>query len=165
MLNFGAERTFISSGGLGAMGYGMGAAIGSAMATGKKTLLITGDGSFGMDLNELATVVTHQLPITVVLLNNRVLGMVRQLQDFFYDKTYSNTSLENRHTDFVMLAKAFGAGAERVCDLESFDRALKSAIDGGKPYVIEVMVDKDEYVLPMIPGGKSVNEIITKVGD
>ena len=165
MLNFSRERTFISSGGLGAMGYGMGAAIGSAMATGKKTLLITGDGSFGMDLNELATVVTHQLPITVVLLNNRVLGMVRQLQDFFYDKTYSNTSLENRHTDFVMLAKAFGAGAERVCDLESFDRALKSAIDGGKPYVIEVMVDKDEYVLPMIPGGKSVNEIITKVGD
>ena len=165
MLNFSRERTFISSGGLGAMGYGMGAAIGSAMATGKKTLLITGDGSFGMDLNELATVVTHQLPITVVLLNNRVLGMVRQLQDFFYDKTYSNTSLENRHTDFVMLAKAFGAEAERVSDTDSFDKALKKAIDSAKPYVVEVMVDKDEYVLPMIPGGKSVNEIITKVGD
>ena len=165
MLNFSRERTFISSGGLGAMGYGMGGAIGSAMATGKKTLLITGDGSFGMDLNELATVVTHQLPITVILLNKRVLGMVRQLQDFFFDKTYSNTSLENRHTDFVMLAKAFGADAERVCDVESFEKALKKAIDGAKPYVIEVMVDKDEYVLPMIPGGKSVNEIITKVGD
>ena len=165
MLNFSRERTFISSGGLGAMGYGMGGAIGSAMATGKKTLLITGDGSFGMDLNELATVVTHQLPITVILLNNRVLGMVRQLQDFFFDKTYSNTSLENRHTDFVMLAKAFGADAERVCDVDSFEKALKKAIDGAKPYVIEVMVDKDEYVLPMIPGGKSVNEIITKVGD
>jgi len=165
MLSFSCERTFISSGGLGAMGYGMGGAIGSTMATGKKTLLITGDGSFGMNLNELATVVTHQLPITVILLNNRVLGMVRQLQDFFYDKTYSNTSLEDRRTDFVMLAKAFGADAERVCTVDSFEKALKKAIGSGKPYLIEVMVDKDEYVLPMIPGGKSVSEIITKVGD
>jgi len=163
-IEFTAPRTFVSSGGLGTMGYGLGAAIGSAMATGKKTILVTGDGSFGMNLNELATAVTHELPITIVLLNNRVLGMVRQLQDFFYDKTFSNTSLENRKTDFVMLAKAFGAEGERVCDLDSFDEALKRAIEHKKPYVIEVMVDKGEYVLPMIPGGKNVEDIITKVG-
>lgn len=163
-LNFKSERTFVSSGGLGTMGFGLGAAIGSTMATGKKTILVTGDGSFGMNLNELATAVTHQLPIAIVLLNNRVLGMVRQLQDFFYDKVYSNTSLEDRHTDFVMLAKAFGAESERVSDIESFDKALAKAIDYGKPYVIEVMVNKEEFVLPMIPGGKSVEDIITKVG-
>lgn len=164
-LNFKSERTFVSSGGLGTMGFGLGAAIGSTMATGKKTILVTGDGSFGMNLNELATAVTHQLPIAIVLLNNRVLGMVRQLQDFFYDKVYSNTSLEDRHTDFVMLAKAFGAESERVSDIESFDKALAKAIDYGKPYVIEVMVNKEEFVLPMIPGGKSVEDIITKVGN
>ena len=135
------------------------------MATGKKTLLITGDGSFGMNLNELATAVTHKLPITIVLLNNRVLGMVRQLQDFFYDKVYSNTSLEDRQTDFVMLAKAFGADGERIDDLRTFSDALNRAMDCGKPYVIEVMVSKDEFVLPMIPGGKSVDDIITKVGE
>lgn len=164
-LNFSNKRTFVSSGGLGTMGFGLGAAIGSAMATGKKTLLITGDGSFGMNLNELATAVTHKLPITIVLLNNRVLGMVRQLQDFFYDKVYSNTSLEDRQTDFVMLAKAFGADGERVDDLKTFSDALDRAMDCGKPYVIEVMVSKDEFVLPMIPGGKSVEDIITKVGE
>lgn len=164
-LNFSSKRTFVSSGGLGAMGFGLGAAIGSAMATGKKTILVTGDGSFGMNLNELATAVTHELPITIVLLNNRVLGMVRQLQDFFYDKVYSNTSLEDRKTDFVMLSKAFGAESERVTDIEGFDKALERAIEYGKPYVIEVMINKEEFVLPMIPGGKSVEDIITKVGD
>ena len=164
-LIFKNPRTFVSSGGLGAMGFGLGAAIGSAMSTGKKTILITGDGSFGMNLNELATAVTHNLPITIVLLNNRVLGMVRQLQDFFYDKIYSNTSLEDRRTDFVMLAKAFGAESERVTDIDSFDKALEKAIAYGRPYVIEVMIDKEEFVLPMIPGGKSVEDIITKVGN
>ena len=104
---FETPRTFISSGGLGTMGFGLGAAIGAATATGKKTVLVTGDGSFGMNLNELATAVSNQTPVVVFIMNNGVLGMVRQWQTLFFDKHYSNTTLE-RKTDFVKLAEAFG---------------------------------------------------------
>ena len=104
---FKAPRTFLTSGGLGTMGYGMGAAVGAAVATGRTSVLFTGDGSFGMNLNELATSVSQNLPLVVVIMNNGVLGMVRQWQTLFFDKHYSNTTL-NRKTDFVQLAKAFG---------------------------------------------------------
>lgn len=97
---FSKPRTFISSGGLGTMGFGLGAAIGAATGTGKKTVLVTGDGSFGMNLNELATAVSNQTPVVVFIMNNGVLGMVRQWQTLFFDKHYSNTTLE-RKTDFV----------------------------------------------------------------
>ncbi len=104
---------FASSGGLGTMGYGLGAAIGAAFGTGERSVLITGDGSFGMSLNELATAVTYNVPVVVIIMNNGVLGMVRQWQTLFYDKHYSNSVLD-RKTDFVALAKAFGADGEKV---------------------------------------------------
>lgn len=158
--NFEKKRTFASSGGLGTMGYGLGAAIGAATATGNRVVLITGDGSFGMNLNELATAVTYDLPIVIVLINNGVLGMVRQWQTLFFDKRYSNTILE-RKTDFVKLAEAFGAKAKRVFDIDSFEQAFKEAMECGHPYVIDTVIDMDEMVLPMLPPGGSIDDIIT----
>ena len=158
--DFEKKRTFASSGGLGTMGYGLGASIGAAIASKNRVVLITGDGSFGMNLNELATAVTYNLPIVIVLLNNGVLGMVRQWQTLFYGKRYSNTVLD-RKTDFVKLAEAFGAEAKRVFDIESFESAFKEAMESGHPYVIDTVIDMDEMVLPMLPPGGSIDDIIT----
>ena len=180
MLKFKAERQFISNCGLGAMGYGMGAAIGAYLGTGKKTILITGDGSFGMNLNELATAVTYKIPLIIILLNNKTLGMVRQLQTMFYKKHYSATDV-NRQTDFVALAKAFGADGVRVATEEELknilDNVLGSSPDKlhgnsqGKmskrnacknaPFIIECLIDKDEPVLPMLKPNGSTEEILT----
>ncbi len=162
-LNFKKSRRFISSGGLGTMGFGMGAAIGASYGTGEKAVLVTGDGSFGMCLNELATAVTYNVPMVILLMNNGVLGMVRQWQTLFFDKHYSNTVLE-RKTDFVKLAEAFGAKAEAVNDVESLDAALARAFEANGPYLIDCAIDKDEFVLPMLPPGGSMDDIITKVG-
>ena len=123
---FKAPRTFLTSGGLGTMGYGMGAAVGAAVATGRTSVLFTGDGSFGMNLNELATSVSQNLPLVVVIMNNGVLGMVRQWQTLFFDKHYSNTTL-NRKTDFVQLAKAFGAEGTRCFTPQELENAAKEA--------------------------------------
>lgn len=163
-LVFKKSRRFISSGGLGTMGFGMGAAIGSAYGTGEKTVLITGDGSFGMCLNELATAVTYNVPLVILLMNNGVLGMVRQWQTLFFEKHYSNTVL-NRKTDFVALAKAFGADGVTVNTVEELDSALKTAFSASSPYLIDCRIDKDEMVLPMLPPGGSMDDIIVKVGD
>ncbi len=163
-LVFKKSRRFISSGGLGTMGFGMGAAIGSAYGTGEKTVLITGDGSFGMCLNELATAVTYNVPLVILLMNNGVLGMVRQWQTLFFEKHYSNTVL-NRKTDFVALAKAFGADGVTVNTVEELDSALKTAFSASFPYLIDCRIDKDEMVLPMLPPGGSMDDIIVKVGD
>ncbi len=163
-LVFKRSRRFISSGGLGTMGFGMGAAIGSAYGTGEKTVLITGDGSFGMCLNELATAVTYNVPLVILLMNNGVLGMVRQWQTLFFEKHYSNTVL-NRKTDFVALAKAFGADGVTVTTVEELDNALKTAFSASSPYLIDCRIDKDEMVLPMLPPGGSMDDIIVKVGD
>lgn len=153
-------RKFASSGGLGTMGYGLGAAIGAQMATGERTVLITGDGSFGMNLNEMATAVTYNTPITIVLMNNGVLGMVRQWQNLFFDQHYSNTVL-NRKTDFVKLAEAFGAKAARAANIEEFRAAFTEAMQHNGPYLIDTLIDKDEFVLPMLPPGGSMDDIIT----
>ncbi len=163
-LSFRKPRRFISSGGLGAMGFGMGAAMGAQMATGEHAVLVTGDGSFGMNLNELATAVTNRTPLVILLLNNGVLGMVRQWQTLFFDKHYSNTILE-RQTDFVKLAEAFGAKAERVDTLEGLDEALGRAFGYEGPYLIDCLIGEDEFVLPMLPPGGSMDDMITKVGD
>lgn len=163
-LDFKQSRRFISSGGLGTMGFGLGAAIGAAYATGKKTVLITGDGSFGMCLNELATAASRNVPVVILLLNNGVLGMVRQWQTLFFDKHYSNTVLE-RKTDFVNLAKSFGAKAERIESLAELERAFETAFAADGPYLIECPIDKDEFVLPMLPPGGSMDDIIVKVGE
>ncbi|RKJ40063.1 biosynthetic-type acetolactate synthase large subunit [Acutalibacter sp. 1XD8-33] len=163
-LEFRKIRRFVSSGGLGTMGFGMGAAMGAQIATGQRTVLVTGDGGFGMCLNELATAVHENIPLVILIMNNGVLGMVRQWQTLFFDKHYSNTVLD-RKTDFVALSKAFGADGRRVTDLNGLDEALKTAFQSDGPYLIECMIDKDEFVLPMLPPGGSMDDIITKVGD
>ena len=161
-LNFKTARRFASSGGLGTMGYGLGAAIGAAYGTGERSVLITGDGSFGMNLNELATAVRYGVPVVVVIMNNGVLGMVRQWQTLFYNKHYSNSVLE-RKTDFAAFAKAFGADGETVTTPEELDEALGRAFATDGPYVIDCRIDKDEFVLPMLPPGGSMDDIITKL--
>ena len=161
-LNFKTSRRFASSGGLGTMGYGFGAAIGAAYGTGERSVLITGDGSFGMNLNELATAVRYNVPVVVIIINNGVLGMVRQWQNLFYDKHYSNSVLE-RKTDFSAFAKAFGADGEAVTTPEELDEALNRAFSCEGPYIIDCKIDKDEFVLPMLPPGGSMDDIITKL--
>ena len=161
-LNFRTARRFASSGGLGTMGYGFGAAIGAAYGTGERSVLITGDGSFGMNLNELATAVRYNVPVVVVIMNNGVLGMVRQWQTLFYEKHYSNSVLE-RKTDFAVFAKSFGADGEAVTTPEELDAALGRAFAYNGPYIIDCKIDKDEFVLPMLPPGGSMDDIITKL--
>ncbi len=163
-VKFDRTRRFVSSGGLGTMGFGLGAAIGARVATGDATVLITGDGSFGMNLNEIATAVSHNIPVIVVIMNNGVLGMVRQWQTLFFGKRYSNTVLTDRKTDFVKLAEAFGAKGIRATNTEEFSKAFDEALSAGGPVIIDAVIDKDEFVLPMLPPGGSVDEIITNVG-
>lgn len=163
-LNLKTPRRFVSSGGLGTMGFGLGAAIGAAYGTRERSVLVTGDGSFGMCLNELATAVSYNVPIVILILNNGVLGMVRQWQTLFFDKHYSNTVL-NRKTDFVALARSFGADGEAVSTVEDLDKALENGFNNNGPYVIDCTIDKDEFVLPMLPPGGSMDDIIVKVGD
>lgn len=164
-LNLKNTRRFISSGGLGTMGFGMGAAMGAALGTKERSVLVTGDGSFGMNLNELATAVVNRIPLVILLLNNGVLGMVRQWQTLFFDKHYSNTTLSDRQTDFVKLAQAFGAQASRALTLEELEDALTKAFACDGPYLIDCAIDKDEFVLPMLPPGGSMDDIIVRIGD
>ncbi len=159
---FDRPRRFVSSGGLGTMGFGLGAAIGAYTATKDPVVLITGDGSFGMNLNELATAVTYKIPVVIVLMNNGVLGMVRQWQTLFFGKRYSSTVL-SRKTDFVALAKAFGADGYLAETAVEFRRAFEKALAAGKTTVIDVRIDKDELVLPMLPPGGAISDMITQV--
>ena len=133
-------RTFITSGGLGTMGFGI----------------------FGMDLNELATAVSRNIPLVVVIFNNNSLGMVRQWQTLFFDGHYSNTVLD-RSTDFVKLAEAFGAKGARASSKEELEKAAAEAFAGSGPFVIDCTVDCDEFVLPMLPPGGSIDDIITEI--
>jgi acetolactate synthase-1/2/3 large subunit len=159
---FSKMRTYLTSGGLGTMGFGMGAAIGGHIATGKRTILFTGDGSFHMNLNELATMVTYKLPIVVVVMNNSSLGMVRQWQEMFYQKRFSCTELE-RKTDYVKLAEAFGGKGFRLTDPKEMDRVFDEAFKvKDMPVVIDCLIDPTELVLPMIPAGGSIKDIITE---
>ena len=159
---FETPRTFISSGGLGTMGFGLGAAIGAATATGKKTILVTGDGSFGMNLNELATAVTNQTPVVVFIVNNGVLGMVRQWQTLFFDKHYSNTTLE-RKTDFVKLAEAFGMPGYRAMNMAELKEVLPKAFAEKGPVLVDCAIDCDAFVLPMLPPGGCIDDIIVDI--
>ncbi len=159
--NFSKPRSLISSGGLGTMGFGLGAAIGATVATGERTVLITGDGSFAMSLNELATAVTYNLPITIVIFNNGVLGMVHQWQNLFYEKRYFATVLD-RKTDFVKVAEAFGAKGYRVSELGEFESVFKKSNTSSGTVVIDCAISEDEFVLPMLPPGGSVSDIIVK---
>ncbi len=152
-------RKFISSGGLGTMGFGMGASIGAHLGSGERVILITGDGSFAMNLNELATAVTYSIPMTIVLLNNRALGMVRQWQALFFGERYSATE-HGRVTDFPALARAFGAEAETADDPETLRAALERSLTYPGPTLIEVAIDTEALVLPMLPPGGAIDDII-----
>ncbi len=158
---FQMPRTFITSGGLGTMGFGMGGAIGACVASSERTVLFTGDGSFGMNLNEVATAVSQNLPLVIVIMNNGVLGMVRQWQTMFYNKNYSHTTLD-RKTDFVKLAEAFGAKGMRATDLKELEGCVKEAFETEGPVIIDCIIDMDERVLPMIPPNGSVQDLIVK---
>lgn len=157
---FNQPRTFLTSGGLGAMGFGMGAAIGASIAkTQTRTVLFTGDGSFHMNLNELATAVRYQLPIVVVILNNGVLGMVRQWQTLFYQSRHSETTLD-RSTDYVKLAEAFGARGFSVGDAHGLNEVLDQAFSSSEPVLIDCRIDPDSQVFPIIPPGGSFIDMI-----
>ena len=158
--NFRKKHTWLSSGGLGTMGFGLGASIGASFATGKRSVLITGDGSFGMSLNELATAVTYKVPVTVVIFNNRTLGMVRQWQTLFYDKRYSGTTLE-RGTDFVKLAEAFGAKGFKADNIDEFRKVFDEAYSYNGPAVIDMRIDPDSMVLPMLRPGGTFDNLVT----
>jgi acetolactate synthase-1/2/3 large subunit len=157
----GAPRSFITSGGLGAMGFGLGAAVGAKMACmDKPVALFTGDGSFRMNCGEMATLSAYSLPILIVVFNNHVLGMVRQWQTLFYEGRYSETTLE-RPPDFVKLADAYGIAGFRAETEAEFLSALEKActeLRKSKPALIEAVIDRDEKVLPMVPGGKPIHE-------
>ena len=157
------SHTLLTSGGMGTMGFGMGAAIGAQVShPDKRVFLFTGDGSFHMNLNELVTMKSYNLPVIVLVMNNTVLGMVRQWQKLFYGSRFSQTD-PHRATDFVKLAEAFGVTGMRITHDNEIDETLKKALALNEPVVIDVQISPDENVLPMIPPGKTVNEIVTEM--
>ena len=152
-------RQLLTSGGLGTMGYGLGAALGAKTARPDKTVInIAGDGCFRMNMNELATASRYNIPVIEVVINNHVLGMVRQWQTLFYDHRYSHTIL-NDAVDFVKLAEAMGAKAIRITKMEEVEPALKEALVCPGPIVLDCMIDQDLSVFPMVPAGASIDDI------
>jgi acetolactate synthase I/II/III large subunit len=159
---FERPRKYITSGGLGTMGYGLGASIGVQMANPySRVVNIAGDGSFAMNCNELATIVSNNLPIIVVIMNNNALGMVRQWQKIFYRGRYSNTTL-NRQTDFVKLAEAYGAKGLRINSKDEIESVLTEAFECNGPVVIDCVIDQDRSVFPMVAPGAPINQIMTE---
>lgn len=155
-------RQFLTSGGLGTMGFGYGAALGAQVAFPDRTVVhITGDGSFHMNLNEICTAVSYNLPVITIIMNNRVLGNVRQWQTMFYGSRYSQTD-PHRKTDYVKLADAFGARGVRVTNIAELRDALREAVKRTGPVLIDAQIDKDERVLPMIPAGGTVDDLVTE---
>lgn len=155
---FSKPRTLITSGGLGTMGYGLGACIGAKSACPEKTVInVAGDGCFRMNMNEIATAVRYDIPIIQVVINNHVLGMVRQWQNLFYGGRYSNTILNDK-VDFVKLAEAMGAEGIRVTTKEEVAPAIEKAIQLKKPVVIDCMIHCDDKVFPMVPAGAAIEE-------
>ena len=151
-------RTLLTSGGLGTMGYGLGASLGAKMGRPDKVVVnVAGDGCFRMNMNEIATAVRHNIPIIQVVVNNHVLGMVRQWQDLFYGQRYSATVL-NDAVDFVKLAEAMGATGFRATSREEFQEIFAKALQLGKPVVIDCQIDSDEKVWPMVAPGAAISE-------
>lgn len=156
-------RTLLTSGGLGTMGYGLGAAIGAQAAfPDRRVALVTGDGSFHMNLNELVTLASYDMPVVVVVMNNTVLGMVRQWQKLFYGRRFSHTD-PHRKTDFVALAKAFGVEGLRITRDDEVDAVLERAFQLGRPVVVDCQISPDDNVLPMIPPGGTVDNLILEM--
>ena len=158
--NYKNPRTFISSGGLGTMGYGFPAAMGAKVGKPECTVIdISGDGSFQMNSQELATVVQNDIPVIVAILNNGVLGMVRQWQELFFNRRFSSTCLQGS-VDFVKLAEAYGALGLRATKKSEVKDVIVEAVKSGRPTVIDFVVDQDEKVSPMVPAGAAINEIL-----
>jgi acetolactate synthase-1/2/3 large subunit len=157
---FTKPRTFLTSGGLGTMGYGLPAALGAQVAFPNKLVIdISGDGSFQMNSQELATIVQYQLPVKVVILNNGFLGMVRQWQELFYEKRYASSSIGEVSPDYVKLAEAYGAVGLQVRRPEDVVPALKKAFSIPKPVILEFIVDREENVYPMVVAGEPLNQM------
>lgn len=157
---FRSPRTLLTSGGLGTMGYGFPAALGAQIAFPEKMVVdIAGDGSIQMNIQELATAVSYNLPVKVVILNNGYLGMVRQWQELFYQRNYCSTCLQ-KNPDFVQLARAYGAEGYRVSDRGELEPTLKSAFASDKPCIVDVLVEPEENVYPMVPAGASLTEML-----
>ena len=153
-------RTYISSGGLGTMGYGTGASIGAQIARADKRVVhIAGDGSFRMNCNELSTVAYYNVPVIIIVVNNSVLGMVRQWQTIFYGGRYSQTNLD-RGPDFVKLADAYNIKGYDIFTQEEFKEALKDALKHNRPALLNCHVGEDEKVLPMVAPGAPINDLI-----
>ncbi len=154
-------RSFLSSGGLGTMGYGLGAAIGAQVANPEKTVInFAGDGCFRMNMNEIATASREKLPLIEIVVNNHVLGMVRQWQNLFYKQHYSATVLDDG-VDFVKLAEAMGAKAYRALTTDEFDKALDAALSSKEPVLIDAVIDPDDKVWPMVAPGAAISEVFT----
>ena len=154
-------RTLLTSGGLGTMGYGLGAAIGAQIGCPDKQVInIAGDGCFRMNMNEVATAVRQKLPLIEVIINNHVLGMVRQWQDLFYEKRYSATVLDDG-VDYVKLAEAMGATGYRATNREEFNKALKKALASDTPVVIDCIINSDDKVWPMVAPGEAISSAFT----
>ena len=154
-------RTYLSSGGLGTMGYGLGAAIGAQIANPDKQVInIAGDGCFRMNMNEIATAVREELPLIEIVVNNHVLGMVRQWQDLFYEKRYSATVLDDG-VDFVKLAEAMGATGYRATTQEEVKKALQLALESKTPVLIDCIIDCDDKVWPMVAPGAAISSSFT----
>lgn len=161
--NFTEARQFASSGGLGTMGYGLGASMGSQLGNpNKKVINIAGDGSFYMNLMELSSLKKHNIPVIELVFSNNVLGMVRQWQRLFYDKHFSETNIE-RSTDFMKLAEAFGIKGITISSKDEIKPKLKEALECNEPCLVNVIINKDHNVLPMVPAGADVNDPIMEI--
>lgn len=159
---FKKPRTFLSSGGLGTMGFGTGAAMGAQVGMpNKRVISIAGDGCFRMNCNELCTIQHYNIPVIIIVMNNGTLGMVRQWQTLFYGGRYSETTLD-RGPDFKKLAEAYFVDGYSVYTKADFDDAIKSALSKNAPAVIDAHIDTDEFVLPMVSPGKPISDILTE---
>ena len=154
-------RNLLTSGGLGTMGYGLGAAIGAQVGMPEKQVInIAGDGCFRMNMNEIATATRYNIPIIQVVMNNHVLGMVRQWQDLFYEKRYSQTILQDK-VDFVKVAEGMGCKSFRITKKEEVEEVFRQALEAKEPVFIECVFDQDEKVWPMVAPGASIGEVFS----
>ena len=152
--------TFLTSGGLGTMGYGVPAAIGAQFAAPKDMVIcITGDGSFQMNLNEMATIKEHNLPVKILLFDNSSLALVWQLQHYYCDKNYFAVDMPG-NPDFLRLAEAYGFESYRIEDPCDLDITINKALNNGKPTLVECKINKDDFVLPIVTAGKGLDEMI-----
>lgn len=158
---FTQKRSLITSGGLGTMGFGLPASMGAAVgASNRTTVLFVGDGGLQMKIQELGTISTENIPVKVVLLNNNFLGMVRQWQELFFERRYSFVEMSN--PDFGLIVEGYGIPFQRVSDPSELEGAVKKMLEHNGPYFLEVLVEKEDNVFPMVPAGCAVDEVRLK---